>query len=130
MASFIKLRSLLLASAAPLLFTGCQAPVTAVSEASPHYIAMASTVAKLRQVPCDAPATQAEQARLAQSDPMVMVGGALHAWVPPHAFPPYLQAMQKTLHCDSEQWVAQFQKHLAYSDEFAQVRLANRKDDQ
>lgn len=127
MASFIKLRSLLLASAAPLLFTGCQAPVTTASEASPHYIAMASTVAKLRQVPCDAPATQAEQARLAQSDPMVMVGGALHAWVPPHAFPPYLQAMQDTLHCDSEKWVARFQRHLESSEEFAQIRLVNKE---
>ena len=124
MASFIKLRSLLLASAAPLLFTGCQAPVTTASEASPHYIAMANTVAKLRQIPCDAPATQAEQARLAQSDPMVIVAGALHTWVPPHAFPPYLQAMQDTLHCDSEQWVSAFQETLANSPTFSPSLVA------
>lgn len=116
----INLRPLLLVSTASLLFTGCQTPVTTTSEASPHYIAMANTVAKLRQVPCDAPATQAEQARLAQSDPMVIVGGALHAWVPPHEFPLYLKAMQDTLHCDSEKWVSAFKETLSHSPTFAQ----------
>lgn len=123
------LRSLLIATTFPLMLVGCQS-TTNNTLPEPHYAAMANTIAKLREEPCNTPVTSNEQARLAQFDPMVIVGGALHAWVPPHEFPVYLQAMQDTLDCDSEQWVAQFQKHLAYSDEFAQVRLTNRKDNQ
>ncbi len=114
----IKLHSLLFAI---VILSGCQTVNTSNSstETDLHYTAMASTVAELRQVPCHVPATPAEQARLAQFDPMVIVGGALHAWVPPHQFPAYLQAMQDTLDCDSEQWVWKFQETLAHSPTFA-----------
>ncbi len=110
------LNLLFLATVTPLILTGCQSTIaTTPSEPNPHYIAMASTIAQFREIPCQTPATASEQARLAQFDPMVIVGGALHAWVPPHEFPVFLQAIQDTLHCDSQQWVAQFQQHLAHS---------------
>ncbi len=111
----------------PLILSGCQSAVTTTtsSEVEPHLMVMANTVAKLRQVPCDTPATAEEQTRLAQFDPMVIVSSALHTWTPPHEFPVYLRAMENTLQCDSEQWVAQFQAYVAHSDEFVALRSKN-----
>lgn len=116
-------RLILIATTAPLMLAGCQSANTSTTPSEPnsHYIAMADTVAQLRETPCEMPATSAEKTRLAQYDPMVIVSGALHTWVPSHEFPIYLRAMKETFHCDSEQWVANFQKHLAYSNEFSQA---------